>query len=256
MDYDYLSASNGSGDAAIMHVQADRLVGSTTIDVDSVSNVPAKFFATSGTLLASGFIDSSTECNFRAHLSGTTVIIDSYLPGSTDKGTTQGQVVVIKPTTAWANRVATFIANATGHGTPDTATFGATTVGALTTGNVTTTGNIAVSGTVRSSPRVSATTSTATLTPNIDTTSIYDLTAQAAALTVANPAGTPRNGDVLIIRLKDNGTSQSISWGTAYSNISGLSNLTATAAGKWHTIGATYNSAVTSWQIVSITTGA
>ena len=38
-DYDYLPASNGSGDAALMHVTVTRTTGATTISVDSVVNV-------------------------------------------------------------------------------------------------------------------------------------------------------------------------------------------------------------------------
>jgi ribosomal protein L21E len=133
-------------------------------------------------------------------------------------------------------------------------TTGNSTVG----GSQTVAGTLAVTGTssLRIAPRISASASTATLTPNIDSFNIYDLTAQAAALTLANPTGTPNNGDILIIRLKDNGTSQTISYGTAYTNISGLSNLAATVVGKWHVIGMMYNAATTGWQIVSITTSA
>lgn len=106
MDYSYLSASNGSGDAALMHVTAPRLVGATTIEVDSVANVPTKFIGTAGTLLASGFIDSSIKTEFKGHLSVGNIIIDSFEPGSTDIGNTEGQVVVIRPNTSWANDMA------------------------------------------------------------------------------------------------------------------------------------------------------
>lgn len=118
-DYNYLSASNGSGDAPLMHITANRLVGATTIAVDSVTNVPTDFIATSGTLLSTGFIDPTTKTDFKGHVSAGNLIIDAFEPGSTDNGNTSGQVVVIKPSTGWANRVAQHIQNVTGFGTPE-----------------------------------------------------------------------------------------------------------------------------------------
>lgn len=119
MDYDYLSASDGSGDTAIMHILADRAVDSSTITVNTVAGVPAKFIATSGTLAPNGLLDPATKTDFKGHVSGGQLIIDGYMPGSTNNGNTEGQLVVIKPNTHWANKVATFIQNATGFGTPD-----------------------------------------------------------------------------------------------------------------------------------------
>lgn len=259
MDYDFLSVSDGTGDAPLMHIQADRLVGSSVIDVDIVTGVPAKFIATSGTLDAGGKITPSTKRDFKGHVSGADLIIDAFLPGSTDTGHVAGQVVMIKPNTGWSDRVAKFIKNATGFGTPENLkaqNFDA--AGDLTvTGASTFTGNIVAAGTIRSTPRATATTTTTSLTPNIDTNSIYDLTAQSSALTIANPAGTARNGDVIILRIRDNGTARAITWGTAYANVSGLDLITTTVANKWSIIGIQYNAAVTGtnkWQIVSLST--
>lgn len=103
MDLSYLSASNGDGDAALMHITAPRTIGATTISVDGHVNVSAKFIGTYGTLLASGFIDPATKVDFKGHLSGPDIIIDSFEPGNTDNGNTEGQVVVIKPNAPWAN---------------------------------------------------------------------------------------------------------------------------------------------------------
>lgn len=105
MDYSFLKASNGAGDAALMHITADRLVGSTTIDVDTVVNVPDKFIATYGTLGSDGFITAASKRDLVGHLSGSGIIIDEFLPGSTDAGNTEGQVVVIRPNTPWANKI-------------------------------------------------------------------------------------------------------------------------------------------------------
>lgn len=136
-DYDYLPASDGSGDASLMHVMSNRIVGATTIVVDTVVGVPAKFIGTSGTLLASGFLDPATITNFKGHVSGGNLIIDAFESGSTDVGNTSGQVVIVKPNTGWANRVASFIKNATGFGTPEN----------LYANNLTVDGNETVDGT-------------------------------------------------------------------------------------------------------------
>lgn len=124
-DYDFLPVSNGSGDAPLMHISPARLPGATTLVVDTVTNIPTKFIATAGSLLASGLIDPTTAINFKGHLSGGNIIIDAFEPGSTDVGNTAGQVVIIKPNTGWANRVAQFIKNATNLGTPEAMTAAA-----------------------------------------------------------------------------------------------------------------------------------
>lgn len=121
-DYDFLPASNGSGDAALMHIQSVRLTGATTIDVDTVSNVSAKFIGTYGDLLPSGLLNPATKCDFKGHVSGADLIIDAFEPGSVDAGNIAGQVVIIKPNTGWSNRVAAFIKNATGLGAPEAMT--------------------------------------------------------------------------------------------------------------------------------------
>lgn len=102
-----LPVSNGSGDAALAHIQSNRVIGSTTIATDTISNWPANFIATTGTLLSSGFIDPTTKTDFYGHLGvGNQLIIDGFCPGNADNGNTSGQVVVIKPNTEWANLIA------------------------------------------------------------------------------------------------------------------------------------------------------
>lgn len=59
-------------------------------------------------------------------------------------------------------------------------------------------------------------TSTATLTPSWDTDDNIFITAQAAAITIANPTGTPTQGQTIMIRLKDNGTARAITFGANY----------------------------------------
>lgn len=252
-DYNYLSVSDGTGDASIMHVTGARAVGVLNIAVDSTVGVPTNFIGTQGTLLSTGFVDPTTICNFKGHTSGSTgLVIDAFEPGSSDTGSASGQVIIIKPNTGWANRVASFIKNATGFGTPEAVTFGAATATSLaTTANVTVGGNITLSGTA--APSTASVTTGTTITP---TKQVYNVTALASAATVNVPSFTASDGMAAIVRIKDNGTSQTLTFAAGWGNVSGVSTPTATTAGKQLTVGALYNSATSAWEIQGINIGA
>lgn len=100
--------------------------------------------------------------------------------------------------------------------------------------------------------RVTGTTSSATPTPNCDTTDIYALTALAEAAAFVNPTGTPTNGQPLIIRIKSDATPRALTWGTDY--IAGGTALpTTTVASKITTVGFIYNTdnALNKWMCVA-----
>lgn len=98
---------------------------------------------------------------------------------------------------------------------------------------------------------VIATASTATLTPD-STAHQYNLTAQAAALSIANPTGSPSPGQKMIIRIKDNGTARAITWsGTQYRAI-GVTLPTTTVISKTMYIGLVYNSTDTKWDVLAV----
>lgn len=253
MDYDFLPVSDGTGDAALMHVSADRSIGATTILVDTVSGVPTKFIATSGTLLATGLLDPATVTNFKGHLDGANLEIDAYEAGSSDLGHTEGQVIIIKPNTGWANRVASFIKNMTGFGTPENITVAALDATDVTADTVTTTGDSEVGGDflVNGTQRVAtaSTASASTITPSAQ---VYSVTALAATASVAVPSFAAYDGMSLIIRIKDNGTARALSFASGYSNVSGVDTPTTTVANKLLTIGAIYNSTTAKWEIQGI----
>lgn len=107
-DYNFLEASDGTGNAVLAHITADRAIGATTIEVDSVDKWPAEFIVTTGTIIGSGAsarLDPDTVTEMTAHLSGGNIEIDGFEPGHTDIGNTDGQVAIIKQTTGWANRM-------------------------------------------------------------------------------------------------------------------------------------------------------
>lgn len=97
---------------------------------------------------------------------------------------------------------------------------------------------------------VVTTASTATLTP----TSVayqYQITAQAAALVVAAPTGTPINGQSMRFRFKDNGTARAISWNAIYRAI-GVTLPTTTVVNKTMYVSCVYNSADTRWDVLAV----
>lgn len=73
---------------------------------------------------------------------------------------------------------------------------------------------------VRISPRIVTVASAASITPNADTTDIHAVSALAANLTINAPTGTAADGQQLRIRIRDNGTSRTLTWNAAYSAIS------------------------------------
>jgi hypothetical protein len=99
--------------------------------------------------------------------------------------------------------------------------------------------------------RTSTITSSASPTPNADTTDDYTITTLATGATFGQPSGTPVNGQVLVIRVKDNGSAQSLAWNSSYRAI-GVTLPTATVGGKTYYIGMKYNSSDVTWDVISV----
>ena len=99
-------------------------------------------------------------------------------------------------------------------------------------------------------PRVQSVTSSATVTPT-STNDLVTITAQAVALTLANPTGTFAEGQALMIRIKDNGTARAITFGSNYRAI-GVTLPTATRANKILYLGIIYDSIDAKWNILGI----
>ena len=107
----------------------------------------------------------------------------------------------------------------------------------------------------RIDPRVVSAASASTLTPSVATADVYAYTALAAALTINAPTGTPVDGDKLIFRLLDNGTSQTLTWNATYTII-GVTLPTATTVSKTTYVGCIYNANNTRWDVIAVTTQA
>jgi hypothetical protein len=94
--------------------------------------------------------------------------------------------------------------------------------------------------------------STATLTIASDDVDFETITAQAAALSIANPTGTPDEGQELTIRIKDNATARAITWSGTQWRAMGVTLPTTTVISKLLYIKAIYNSTDTKWDVVAV----
>ncbi len=98
-----------------------------------------------------------------------------------------------------------------------------------------------------SGPRTVTEASNATPTPNADTTDVHTVTAQAAAAAWGAPTGTPVNGQVLVLRMKDNGTARAVSWNAIYRATTEAALPTTTVLGKELYSYFIYDSTATKW---------
>jgi hypothetical protein len=104
---------------------------------------------------------------------------------------------------------------------------------------------------------VQSVTSSATVTPTSDNDLVV-ITAQAAALTMAIPSGTPVQGQALMIRIKDNATARLITWtgGAGGYRAIGVTLPTTTVISKTTYVGFIYNSTDSKWDAIGVTTEA
>jgi len=90
-------------------------------------------------------------------------------------------------------------------------------------------------------------TSGATITPIIGN---YIVTALAANATINPPSGTPTQGQLMVLRIKDDGTARTLTWDAAYRPVA-TELLTSTVAGKVMYVGGKYNVEDAKWDILA-----
>lgn len=100
-------------------------------------------------------------------------------------------------------------------------------------------------------PRIQAVTSASTVTPAWATDDQVNVTALATNVTFANPSGTPVDGQVIFLRVKDNGTSRTIGYGTQYRAV-GVTLPTATVISKTVYLGGKWNAADSKVDILAV----
>jgi hypothetical protein len=113
----------------------------------------------------------------------------------------------------------------------------------------------------RNTPRKYSTTSIAgtpgVLTPEIDTYDYFELTAQAAALNIANHStSTPTGGEKMIIAITSDATPRALTYGTNYVANGGVALPSTTVASKTTTLGFIWNAGLVKWNLVAVAQGA
>lgn len=93
--------------------------------------------------------------------------------------------------------------------------------------------------------------SPSTLTADTDNYEIQAVTNLNTSMTIANPTGTPVNGQGLMYRIKDNGTARSLSYGSSFRAI-GVTLPTATTANKTLYINARWNAEAAKWDVLGV----
>jgi len=109
--------------------------------------------------------------------------------------------------------------------------------------------NLAVSLASDLNTRSVSTASTATLTPNVSNYDLFVISAQAAALVIANPTGTAVLGNGFMVDLDDNGSARAITYGNLYLGTF-VTLPSTTIAGKRMKMVFQYNG--TNWELINV----
>jgi hypothetical protein len=101
---------------------------------------------------------------------------------------------------------------------------------------------------------VTSGTTSGTQTPTSDTADIFIISGLTGGITIAEPSGSPAQGQQLILRIIDNGTARSIAWASGangYRAIGG--NLPATTViNKTLYVGCIYNATDLRWDVIAV----
>lgn len=101
--------------------------------------------------------------------------------------------------------------------------------------------------TYRTSTAASYTTS---VTISSDSVDMFVITAQAGALLFNQPSGTPTQGQMLLIRIKDNGTARALTWNSVFRSGTDVTLPTTTTISKTLYMEFLYNTTDSKWDIV------
>jgi hypothetical protein len=98
---------------------------------------------------------------------------------------------------------------------------------------------------------ITAGATTGTITPDSANADEYIVIGATGGLTFAAPSGTPVQGQKLMLRFKDNGTSRALTWNAIYKPYGTVSLPSATTIGKTHYVGMIYNATDSTWNVIS-----
>lgn len=111
----------------------------------------------------------------------------------------------------------------------------------------------AINALLHGQPRTASTTSSATPAINVDACTQFNITAQAVAITSLSSGitGTPTDGQKLVVRIKDNGTAQAITYGASWRAVA-VTLPTVTIPNGTLYIEGQYNSADSVWDVITV----
>ena len=102
--------------------------------------------------------------------------------------------------------------------------------------------------------RSTSITSGTTITPTSGTADTYEVTALAAAATIAAPSGTPQANQKLLLKIKDNGTARALTWTTSAGGYRAIEVTlpTTTVVNKVLYVGCIYNQTDSYWDVLAV----
>ena len=225
-------------------------------------------------------VETSTKCevvSFAGTSGSTVTTVVRGLAGTTDQDHAVGAIIEFGPDIIWAQGLIDFFL--TEHTTAGVHTSALVTTLKASGANVTTgtsdvtivtpkaladagivapavtLSNTATLTNKRIEPRIvtaaSYTTDTGT-SLSVATADQFQVTAQAGALKLNNPGGTPVAGQKLIVRIKDNGTAQALTYDTQFRASTDLALPTTTVLGKTIYMGFIFNATDTKWDLLAV----
>lgn len=101
--------------------------------------------------------------------------------------------------------------------------------------------------------RYQTATTLTSIDPNINQYEQFNINAQAGALTIAAPTGTPYERQKFIIRIRDNGTARTLTWNSTYTPIGvTLPTQTRGNVNKVLYVGCMYNANLSRWDVIAV----
>lgn len=183
-----------------------------------------------------------------------TSVIDNF---TASNSTVKGQIRLVKlaDATKWMTFTLTSIASPSGYKNLTVVPIAASSANPFANTDslillFTRTGDVGTAGTILR--RTTSITSSATPTPDSTNTDLYVITALATAPTFGVPAGTPADGQGLMIRVKDNGTARALAFNAIYRASSDLALPSTTVISKTLYMGFIYNAADTKWDLIAV----
>jgi len=210
--------------------------GSTTTNAISITNTASSTSTTTGALVVTGGVGIGGNLNVGGTVIGGGIRSTSSPTAPTSPAPVVGDI--------WYNTSTDDVYRFTSDGT---STYWLDMSGPT------------VSGTVRISqyvPFVYTTSSIAAAVINVNITDQYNITSLSTATTFSTTSTTnPNDGQKLMIRVLDNGTSQTLTWTTGTTNsfrIIGVTLPTNTVASKLVYVGCVYNASSSRWDVVAV----